>query len=56
MQIVPLGSNGLQISKKVPGYKDLTQINKLTLKPVTIEQFKHENKEQTRQKKCGNYA
>ena len=34
MQVVPLGSNVPQISKKVFGYKNLTQINKLTLKTV----------------------
>ena len=39
MQIVPLGSNGPQISKKVFGQKNLTQINKLTLKIVMHEQW-----------------
>ena len=43
MQIVPLGSNGPQIFKKVSDCKDLTQINKLTLKHAINEQFK-ENK------------
>ena len=56
MQIVRLGSNGLQISKKVSGSKDITQINKLTLKPVINEQFKDKNTEQTQQRiqKFGN--
>ena len=44
MEIVPLGSNGPQISKKVSGYKDLTQINNLTSKPVINEKFKHQDK------------
>ena len=39
MKIVPLGSNGPQISKKVFGRKDLTQINKLTLKTVINEEL-----------------
>ena len=39
MQIVPLGSNETQISKKVFGHKNLTQINKLTLKIVINEQL-----------------
>ena len=43
MQIVPL-SNGPHILKKLSGYKDLTQINKLRLKPVINEQFKHKSK------------
>ena len=53
MQVVSLRSlrsNGPQISKKSCGYKDLTQINKLTLKPVINEQLKLKNKEQTQQK------
>ena len=39
MQIVPLGSNGSQISKKVFGHKDLTQIKELTLKTVINEEL-----------------
>ena len=31
-------------SKKVSGYKDLTQIYKLTLKHAINEKFKHKNK------------
>ena len=34
MQVVPLGSDVPQNSKKVFGYKNLTQINNLTLKTV----------------------
>ena len=39
MQIVPLGSNEHQISKKGFGHKDLTLINKLTLKTVINEEL-----------------
>ena len=39
MQIIPLESNGPQISKKVFGHKDLTQINKLALKTVINEEL-----------------
>ena len=50
MQIVPSGSNGPQISKKVSGYKDLTQINNLPLKLVINEKFELKNKQQTQKK------
>ena len=55
MQIAPLGPNGPQISKKEFGHKNLTQINKLTLKIVINEQLntKTSNKFK-KKKKCAN--